>query len=91
MTGSLTAVLTSPGSATRLCAASNPAGLAASISSTRQCLVPKVPQLRYSRQVPSGVRISAGRSSDSALTYSLVIVSSVSKCSPSPDLATATA
>ena len=91
MTGSLTAVFTSPGSATRLCPGSNPAGLAASISSTRQCLVPNVPQLRYSRQVPSGVRISAGRSSDSASISSLAIVSSVSKCSPSADRAIATA
>ena len=43
-------------------AASPPGGV--SIASTHQCLDPNVEQLTYSRQPPSGRRISAGRSSE---------------------------
>jgi len=69
----------------------NSAGCAASVISTRQCLVPGVAQLRYSRHRPSGVRTRAGRSSDSVAISSLPIVSSVWNRSPSAERATATA
>ena len=91
ITGSFTAFSASPGSTTLLRRASKASGLLASITSTRQCLVPVVAQLRYSRQAPSGVRTRAGRSSDSASISALPIVSSVSKRTPSADRATATA
>ena len=91
ITGSFTPVLASPGRITSRRPASNSPGCAASVISTRQCLVPNVAQLRYSRQRPSGVRTSAGRSSDSVAIASLPTLSSVSKCSPSADRATATA
>ena len=91
MTGSLTAVSASPGSTTRLRRASKAPGWPASSTSTRQCLVPGVAQLRYSRQSPSGVITSAGRSSDSAPSSSRRMVSRVSKCTPSAERATTTA
>ena len=64
---------------------------AASVISTRQCLVPNVAQLRYSRHRPSGVRTRAGRSSDSVASSCLPMLSNVSNLSPSADRATATA
>jgi hypothetical protein len=70
---------------------SNSAGWAASVISTRQCLVPVVAQLRYSRQRPPAVRTRAGRSSDSVAMSCLPMVSSVSNRSPSTERATATA
>ena len=91
ITGSLTAVLASPGSTVCRPRVRNSAGWAASVISTRQCLVPVVAQLRYSRQRPSGVRTRAGRSSDSVAISSLPMVSSVSNRSPSTERATATA
>jgi hypothetical protein len=53
ITGSFTPILESPASTSRLFRGSNAAGCAASITSTRQCLVPGVAQLRYRRHVPS--------------------------------------
>ncbi len=91
ITGSFTPVLASPGSTVCRSLVSNSAGCAASVISTRQCLVPVVAQLRYSRQRPSGVRTRAGRSSDSVAMSSLPMVSSVSNRSPSAERATATA
>ena len=91
ITGSLTPFLASPGSTICRVRALNSAGWAASSTSTRQCLVPGVAELRYSRQVPSGVRTMNGRSSESVAISSLEIMVSGSKCSPSVDRATATA
>ena len=62
------------------------------MTSTRQCLVPVVAQLRYSRQPPSGSWTSSGRSSDSVSASSLVMtLSGSSKCTPSAENAIATA
>lgn len=87
----MTPVLRSPGSTTRASAGSNSAGPAASIISTRQCLVPYVAQLRYRRHLPSGVTTSVGRSSDSVFISSLVIVRILSNRSPSAERAISTA
>ncbi len=91
ITGSLTPFFESPGSTTWLRRESNSAGWEASTTSTRQCFVPGVAQLRYSRQVPSGVRTRYGRSSESVASSSLWIMVTGSKCSPSAERATATA
>ena len=93
ITGSLTARLRgSPGSTTSRVRTSSSAGWAASMTSTRQCLVPVVAQLRYSRQRPSGSWTSSGRSSDSVSASSLAMtLIGSSKCTPSGEKAIATA
>ena len=52
---------------------------------------PVVAQLRYSRHRPAGVCTRQGRSSDSASSHSRLMVSSVSKHSPSAERAMVTA
>jgi len=91
ITGSLTPFFESPGSTSWLRRESNSDGWGASITSTRQCFVPGVAQLRYSRQVPSGIRTRNGRSRESVAMSSLWIIISGSKRSPSAERATATA
>jgi hypothetical protein len=59
-----------------------------SSASTHQCFDPGVEQLTYSRQPPSGRRISAGRSSDAQRKSAADTVATVSKAMPSVDRAT---
>ncbi len=88
-TGSFTASRSLPGiTVTALGAWPALPGCSASSRTTRQCLVPGVATLTYSRQRPSSVRTSAGRSSDSAPRASLPIVATVVKRTPSAERAT---
>jgi hypothetical protein len=63
-TGSFTPTRSLPGSTTSAEAGSRDAGSAASNTSTRQCFVPVVAQLTYSRKVSSSVTTSAGFMAD---------------------------
>ena len=77
-----------PGSTVAGAAVVRPSGVAASTRSTRQCLVAGVAQLTYTRQRPSGVSTSAGRSSDSAPNRSRSSRATSSNRTPSVEAAT---
>ena len=91
MTGSLTPTRSSPANTVAASASASPSGSAASSTSIHQCLLSGVAQQTYSRQRPSGVRTTAGRSIDIAPNRSLSRRATVVSASPSAERATTVA
>ena len=91
ITGSLTAVRSSPPKTVRASASARPAGSSASSTSIHQCLLSGVAEQTYRRQRPAPVRSSAGRSIDMAPNRALSRIATVVSRSPSADRATTVA